>query len=107
MKLQFKPIDMPHTHKKLVACFEKGINEKILVALCEKFPGMSGFSPLSFNCMQQFAESIPDPIIVQLTVAQLQWRKLFRAVFPDGSFTSSHEKTTCLKSSNCLRQAQM
>ena len=50
--------------------------DRLSVDLKEAFPEMSGFSPRNLMYMRQFAESIPDPTIVQQAVAQLQWRSI-------------------------------
>ncbi len=38
------------------------------------FPDMSGLSPRNLKYMRKFAESWPDRVIVQRSVAQLPWR---------------------------------
>jgi predicted nuclease of restriction endonuclease-like (RecB) superfamily len=48
--------------------------DRLSYDLKEAFPEMGGFSPRNLKYMRKFAESWPDPVIVQRTVAQIPWR---------------------------------
>jgi predicted nuclease of restriction endonuclease-like (RecB) superfamily len=48
--------------------------DRLSVDLGEEFPEMRGLSPRNLKYMRKFAESWPDRLIVQRTVAQLPWR---------------------------------
>jgi predicted nuclease of restriction endonuclease-like (RecB) superfamily len=57
---------------------EKGWGAKVIDRLAKdlkrEFPDMSGFSPRNLRYMRTFAETYPDEVIVQRSVAQLPWR---------------------------------
>ncbi len=50
------------------------IIDRLSADLKESFPDMGGFSARNLKYMRKFAESWPDRLIVQRTVAQIPWR---------------------------------
>ncbi|MDR0908961.1 MAG: PDDEXK nuclease domain-containing protein [Spirochaetaceae bacterium] len=50
--------------------------DRLSADLSHSFPDMKGFSPRNLGYMKRFASLFPDPLILQRSVAKLQWRSV-------------------------------